>query len=295
MKLNNFTFNCGIFKCLAIGLASLWLTLFVFFPSVLVMITSFLTRDPQNTVALPVNIANYQKAFDPLYLQVFLDSLTMSVLATICCLLIAYPFALAISKLDKRLQAIALFLMIVPFWTNSLVRTYAIQFILGKQGLINKALLALDAIDKPLQLMYTQGAVIIGLCYILLPFMVLPLFSSLEKLDSKLQLAAQDLGANAWQRFWHITIPLTMPGIVAGCLMVLLPSMGMYYIADLLGGAKNLLLGNVIKTQFLNTRDWPFGSAFSVLLMLLLAFMLWLYFRAAKFANKQGGLGDANF
>lgn len=175
------------------------------------------------------------------------------------------------------------------------MRTYAIQFILGKQGLINKALLALDVIDKPLQLMYTQGAVIIGLCYILLPFMVLPLFSSLEKLDSKLQLAAQDLGANAWQRFWHVTIPLTMPGIVAGCLMVLLPSMGMYYIADLLGGAKNLLLGNVIKTQFLNTRDWPFGSAFSVLLMLLLAFMLWLYFRAAKFANKQGGLGDANF
>lgn len=284
-----------LFRFLAIGLASSWLTLFVFFPNVLVVITSFLTRDPAATVALPVNADSYLRTMDVLYLEVLWNSIKMAVLATVCCLLVGYPFAMAVASLPKRWQAIVLFFMIVPFWTNSLVRTYAIQFILGNQGIINKSLLALGVIDAPLQLLYTPFAVILGLCYILIPFMVLPLYSSLEKLDPRLQFAARDLGANAFYRFVKVTLPLTSPGIIAGCLMVLLPAMGMFYISDLLGGAKNLLLGNVIKTQFLNTRDWPFGSAFSVMLMLLLGLMLWLYYRAAKFVNRQGGIHDSNF
>ncbi len=287
--------NGQLFKFISIGLATAWLTLFVFFPSLLVAITSLFTRDPQHFISLPLNLENYQRAVDPLYLKVLWDSFRMSLLATLLCLLIAYPFAMSLVKIQKKWQAVTLFLMIVPFWSNSLVRTYALQFILGKQGLINSSLLAVGLIDKPLQLMYTQGAVILGLCYILLPFMILPLYSSLEKMDLRLNLAAKDLGAHAWSRFWHITLPLSMPGIVAGCLMVLLPSMGMFYIADLLGGAKNLLLGNVIKTQFLATRDWPFGAAFSVLLLVLLALMLWLYYQASRFTSKQGGIHDANF
>ena len=285
----------GYFRFFAIGLASVWLALFVFFPNLLVVITSLLTRDPSATVSLPFNLNSYWRTLDVLYLDVLWNSIKMAALATISCLLIGFPFAMAIVSLPKRWQTIALFFMIVPFWTNSLVRTYAIQFILGNQGIINKSLLALGLIDTPLQLLYTPFAVILGLCYILIPFMVLPLYSALEKLDPRLHFAARDLGASAFHRFIKITLPLTSPGIVAGCLMVLLPAMGMFYISDLLGGAKNLLLGNVIKTQFLNTRDWPFGSAFSVMLMMLLGVMLWLYYRASRFTNKQGGIHDSNF
>jgi spermidine/putrescine transport system permease protein len=232
---------------------------------------------------------------DVLYLQVLWDSLRMSLQAMLVCLVIGYPFAMCIAKLPKKWQPIALFLVILPFWTNSLVRVYALQFLLGQEGLFNSAFMGLGLIKEPLQMLYTEFAVIVGLTYILLPFMVLPLFSAIEKLDLRLHQAAQDLGAGAWSRFWHITIPLTSPGIVAGCLMVLLPAMGMFFVADLLGGAKNLLLGNVIKTQFLVTRDWPFGSALSVLLIVLLGFMLWLYYKAANFVNKQGGINGSDF
>ena len=282
------------FRFWAIGLITVWLVLFVFMPNVLVLITSVLTRDTVDTVALPLNVENYVRTLDILYLQVLLDSLGMSLLAMVVCLLIGYPFAMCIAQLPKRWQPILLFLVILPFWTNSLVRTYALQFILGNKGLINNLLLWVGVIEKPLQLLYTKFAVVLGLSYILLPFMVLPLFSALEKLDVRLLHAAKDLGAGAFHRFWRITVPLTSPGIVAGCLMVLLPAMGMFYISDLLGG-KNLLLGNVIKTQFLNTRDWPFGSALSVVLIVLLGFMLGLYFRAAKFVSRQGGINDSDF
>jgi spermidine/putrescine transport system permease protein len=283
------------FRLIAIGFVSVWLTLFVLFPNVLVLITSFLTRDPQATVSLPLQVDNYLRTWDWIYLRVLWDSFAMSFSAMCVCLFIGYPFAMCVTKLPKRWQLIVLFLLILPFWTNSLVRTYAIQSILGPKGIINNFFIFMGFIEKPLQLLYTQFAIILGLSYILFPFMVLPLYSALEKLDERLHHAAKDLGANTWHRFWKITVPLTSPGIVAGCLMVLLPAMGMYYISDLLGGAKNLLLGNVIKTQFLQTRDWPFGSAFSVMLIVLLGLMLWLYFRATKFVNKQGGLNGADF
>lgn len=283
------------FRFWAIGLAAVWLTLFVLVPNLLVVATSFLTRDPLSFVNLPVSLDSYGRTLNLLYLQVLWDSLRMSLLAMIVCLVIGYPFAMCLVLLSPRWRALVLFLVVLPFWTNSLVRTYALQSILGNRGLINSTLQALGVIDAPLQLLYTEFAVILGLSYILLPFMVLPLYAALEKLDLRLHQAARDLGANALQRFWRITVPLTSPGIVAGCLMVLLPAMGMFYVADLLGGARNLLLGNVIKTQFLQTRDWPFGSALSVLLIALLGMMLWLYFRAARFVSRKGGINDADF
>lgn len=283
------------FRFWAIGLVTVWLTLFVFMPNLLVVITSLLTRDMVDTVTLPLNADSYIRTLDLLYLDVLLDSLRMSALAMVTCLVLGYPFAMGIAHLPKRWQPVLLFLVILPFWTNSLVRTYALQFILGNKGLINTALLSVGVIDAPLQLLYTEFAVVLGLSYILFPFMVLPLFSALEKLDERLLHAAKDLGAGPFNRFWRITVPLTSPGIVAGCLLVLLPAMGMFYISDLLGGAKNLLLGNVIKTQFLHTRDWPFGAALSVLLIVLLGFMLWLYFRAATFVSRQGGINDSDF
>ena len=187
-----------------------------------------------------------------------------------------------------------LVLMMLPFWTNSLIRTYAIKLILGKKGLVNTLLVGSGMIEKPLSLLYTEFAVIFGLVYILLPFMVLPLMASFEQLSKEYVEAARDLHANAWQRFRHIYLPLTSPGIVAGCLIVFLPAMGMFYVADLLGGATNLLLGNVIKNQVLLVRDWPFGSAFSVTLILIMALMLAAYYQANRLAQRKGGLDDSN-
>ncbi len=295
MKPLNLLKHVNQFRFWAIGLASVWLTLFVFLPNLLVVITSFLTRDVTATVSLPISGNSYLRTLDPLYLQVLWDSLLMSIQTMLVCLIIGYPFAMCIAKLPKKWQPIILFLVILPFWTNSLVRTYALQFILGNKGIINNSLVGLGIINEPLQLLYTQFAVIVGLSYICIPFMILPLYSAIEKLDLRLYQAAQDLGAGAWSRFWHITIPLTSPGIIAGCLMVLIPAMGMFYISDLLGGAKNLLVGNVIKTQFLLARDWPFGSALSVMLIVLLGFMLWLYYKAANFVSKQGGINGSDF
>lgn len=161
------------------------------------------------------------------------------------------------------------------------------KIFLGVKGVLNETLLSLGIISEPIRILNTEIAVIIGLVYILLPFMILPLYSSIEKIDGRLLEAAKDLGANAFQRFVKVIIPLTMPGIVAGCLLVLLPAMGMFYVADLLGGAKVLLVGNIIKSEFLVTRNWPFGSAISIALTVLMALMIYVYYRANKLMNKK--------
>ena len=162
----------------------------------------------------------------------------------------------------------------IPFWTNSLVRTYAIRTVLGTHGLLNTLLLATGVIHTPLKLLYTDTAVILGLFYLMLPFMILPLYANLEKLDYRLVEAARDLGASPLQIFRRVIVPLSLPGIFAGCIMVFVPTMGLFYVASLLGGARQLLIGNLIQQQFLNARNWPLGSATSVLLILLMAIML---------------------
>ncbi|MEF1219026.1 ABC transporter permease subunit, partial [Photobacterium damselae] len=167
------------------------------------------------------------------------------------------------------------------------IRTYGLKIMLGTRGLLNNTLMYLDIIDKPLRIMYTEYAVMIGLVYILLPFMVLPLYSAIEKLDNTYIEAARDLGANKFQTFTKVIFPLTMPGIIAGCLLVLLPALGMFYVSDLLGGAKNLLIGNVIKSQVLNARDWPFGAATSIALTVAMAVLLYAYYRAGKLLNRK--------
>lgn len=270
------------FRNLAIGLTLGWLGLFVLVPNLLIIAISFLTRDEQDLLALVITVSHYQRLLDPLYLQVFLHSMYLAGMATGLCLLLAYPFALILARLPKRWQPLLLFLVVIPFWTNSLIRTYAIKIFLGAKGMLNGMLLGLGIIDEPLQLMYTETAVILGLVYILLPFMILPLYSTIEKLDWRLIEAARDLGADRWQCFMRIILPLSLPGILGGTLLVFLPALGMFYISDLLGGAKHLLIGNVIKTQFLTVRDWPFGAAASVTLTLLMALLLWIYYRAGK-------------
>ncbi|MEC6822839.1 MULTISPECIES: spermidine/putrescine ABC transporter permease PotB [Photobacterium] len=264
-----------------------WLLLFVFVPNLMIIGTSFLTRDDANLIKMVFTLDNYERLFDPMYAKVLLHSFNMAITATLLCLLIGYPFAYAIAKMPERWRPFMLFMVIVPFWTNSLIRTYGLKLMLGTRGILNNALMYLDIIDKPIRIMYTEYAVMIGLVYILLPFMVLPLYSAIEKLDNNYIEAARDLGANKVQTFIKVIFPLTMPGIIAGCLLVLLPALGMFYVSDLLGGAKNLLIGNVIKSQVLNARDWPFGSATSIALTLAMAIMLYAYYRAGKLLNKK--------
>ncbi len=264
-----------------------WLGLFVLVPNLMIIGTSFLTRDEANLIEMTFTLDNYARLLDPLYAKVLMHSFYMAIIATAICLVIGYPFAYIVAKMPQKWRPFMLFLVIVPFWTNSLIRTYGLKIVLGTQGVLNKSLLAMEIIDKPIRLMYTETAVMIGLVYILLPFMILPLYSAIEKLDHTYIEAAKDLGANKWQTLTRVILPLTMPGIIGGCLLVLLPALGMFYIADLLGGAKNLLIGNVIKSQVLNARDWPFGAATSIALTFAMAVMLYAYYRAGKLLNRK--------
>lgn len=279
-----------LFQNVIVAVIVAWLMLFVFIPNLMIIGASFLTRDDADLISMIFTLENYTRLADPLYASVLLHSLNMAVMATLCCLLIGYPFAFILARLPARLRPPMLFLLIVPFWTNSLIRIYGLKIFLSTRGYLNEFLLWTGLIETPLRIMYTSEAVVLGLIYILLPFMVLPLYSSIEKLDKSYLEAARDLGANKWQSFIRIVIPLTMPGIIAGCLLVLLPAMGLFFVADLMGGAKNLLIGNVIKSQFLNIRDWPFGAATSICLTLIMGLMLLVYYRAARLLNKKGEL-----
>lgn len=264
-----------------------WLLLFVFLPNLMIIGASFLTRDDASLVKMVFTLDNYSRLLDPLYFSALLHSLNMAFIATFACLALGYPFAWFLAKLPRKVRPLLLFLLIVPFWTNSLIRIYGLKIFLSTKGYLNEFLLWLGVIDTPLRIMFTANAVIIGLVYILLPFMVMPLYSSIEKLDKPLLEAAKDLGAGKLQTFIRIIIPLTMPGIIAGCLLVMLPAMGLFYVSDLLGGARNLLIGNVIKSQFLNIRDWPFGAATSITQTVVMGLMLLIYWRAARLLNKK--------
>ncbi|WP_133543338.1 spermidine/putrescine ABC transporter permease PotB [Mesocricetibacter intestinalis] len=264
-----------------------WLIFFVLAPNLLVLIVSFLSKDSSNFYALPFTFENYTRLFEPLYGTVVWNSLYMSCIATVICLVVGYPFAFIMAKINPKYRPILLFLLVLPFWTNSLIRIYGMKVFLGVKGILNECLLFLGIINEPIRILNTEAAVIIGLVYLLLPFMILPLYSAIEKLDLRLLEAAKDLGANGFHRFTRIIIPLTMPGIVSGCLLVLLPAMGMFYVADLLGGAKVLLVGNVIKSEFLISRNWPFGSAISIGLTILMALLIFVYYKANKLLNKK--------
>lgn len=275
------------FQSLVIATIVGWLMVFVFLPNLIIVVTSFLTRDDANFVSLVFSADNYLRLLDPLYFSVLLHSLAMAAQATLACLLLGYPFAWFLARMPQKLRPLLLFLLIVPFWTNSLIRIYGLKIFLSTRGYLNEFLLWLGVIDTPLRIMFTPGAVIIGLVYILLPFMVMPLYSSIEKLDRPLLEAARDLGASKLQTFLRIIIPLTMPGIIAGCLLVMLPALGLFYVSDLMGGARNLLIGNVIKSQFLNIRDWPFGAATSITLTLVMGLLLLVYWRATRLLNNK--------
>jgi spermidine/putrescine transport system permease protein len=256
-----------------------WLLVFFLLPLVMVLLVSLGKRGPMGGVVYQWNLDNYIRFIDRIYFKIFIRSVWIAAANTLLCLLFGYPLAYFIARRPKRWRNVLLLLVMIPFWTNFLVRTYAWMVILRDKGLINSLLMQIGIITKPLPLLFNQNAVILGLFYGYLPFMVLPLYASIEKLDFSLVEAAQDLGANSLIAFRRIVLPLTMPGVVAGAIITFIPSIGAYVTPDLLGGAKAMMIGNLLQQQFLEVRDWPFGSAVGFILMATVLLATLLYFR----------------
>ena len=253
--------------------ARLWMALFFAVPLAIVCGYSFLTRGDYGGVEQPWTPENLARLADPLYLAILWRSVWIAALATLLCALLGFPLALFISRAGRR-KNLYLQLVLLPFWTSFLVRTYAWLFILRDTGLVNTVLARLHLIAAPLPLLFNDGAVLTGLVYNFLPFFVLPMYATLERLDPALVEAASDLGARPFATLWRVVIPVSAPGLVAGSVLVFVPCLGAYLTPDLLGGGKSVMLGNLVQNQFTTARDWPFGAAASLVLMLASALLL---------------------
>jgi spermidine/putrescine transport system permease protein len=256
----------------------LWLLVFFLVPILIMFVYSLMPRGIYGGVERGFTLEHYARFFDPLYLEVLQRTFLWSVACTVICLVLGYPVAYVIVR-SGRWRNLLLFLVVLPFWTSFLVRTFAMIFLMRDTGLINNWLLKLGMTDQPLTILYTPFAVMAGLVYGFLPFMILPIYASLEKLDMSLLEAAEVLGARPRARFRRVTLPLSMPGVVAGCLLVFIPALGSFLTADLLGGAKQMMIGNLVQNQFSAARNWPFGSAASFIVMALVLAAVMLYLR----------------
>ncbi|MFY0215588.1 spermidine/putrescine ABC transporter permease PotB [Bacillus cereus] len=268
-----------------------WLLIFFLIPLVFVLGFAFMQRGAYGTVEMQFTLENISRVFDPLYLETLWETVKIAVITTVICLLIGYPFAYTITIVDRKYRSILLLLATIPFWINFLVRSYAWIVILRSQGLVNTLLLKLGIISEPLNLLYNTPSVILGMVYSLLPFMILPVYAAIEQLDKRKLEAAYDLGATPIKAFWNITVPMTMSGIATGSILVFVSSIGMFVVSDVMGGSKVALIGNVIQNQFLGARDWPFGSALSIIVVLFSVLLIYLYYRATKVYkyNENGG------
>lgn len=262
------------FRLVVIAPTVLWLGLFAFLPNIGLLVVTFLTRGEQVFVIPIFTLSNYARLVEPFFLKILWDSICLAFVSTLICLLIGYPFAYRNARSKAKIKPWLLLLIIIPFWTNSLVRTYALVLLLKADGLLSSILMWFGIIENPVSFMYGDFAIFMGITYTFLPFMILPLYTTIEKLDPRLLDAAKDLGASGFRTFWHITLPLTLPGIVAGSMFVFLPSLGAFYIPEILGGSKNMYVGSFIKNQFFITRDWPLGAASSTILTVLLILLL---------------------
>jgi len=265
-----------------------WLVGFLLLPLAYLLAVSFAERSPYGTIQWTLGMWNYGRAFQPLYLQIYWRSLWIALLTTALCAAIGYPAAYAIAlRVPDRWRSALLMLVIIPFWTSFLIRTYAWMIILRTEGVINNTLLALHVIDQPLRLLYTPLAILIGLVYGELPFMILPLYTVLQKLDRSLIEAAQDLGASRWRTFVRVTLPLSAPGLTAGSVLVFIAAVGAFITPDLLGGARSMMVGNLIQNQFAVARDAPFGSAVAFLLTFVVLILLRLSLRSAERTTRE--------
>ncbi len=269
----------------------LWTALFCLLPILVVLAVSFATRGTYGGVLWEFSLENYRDLLHPLYGRILGQSVLLAAMTTGLCLVLGFPLAYYIARLPPRRQALWLVLIMIPFWTNFLVRTYAWIFILRTEGLLNTLLLQLHLIQAPLDLLYSNEAVLLGLVYGYLPFMVLPLYAAIERIDPALIEAAWDLYADRWSLFRLVLVPLTKPGIVAGCVLVFIPSLGAFLTPDLLGGARSMMVGNLIQHEYLVARDWPLGSALSLVMMLMVTGSIVWYLRAQAPRDVERGAG----
>lgn len=269
-----------------------WLALFMVIPCALIFTYSFFERGVYGGIDYTLTAENYLRALDPLYLNIFWRSAKIAGSVTLIAILLAYPAAMAITRAPRRWQTALLVLVILPFWSNYLIRTYAWIVMLNREGLINNGLASVGIIEQPLPLLYNSFAVIVGLVYNYTPFVVLAIYSSLSRLNPELGEASEDLGASSWTTFRRVTLPLTIPGVAAGGVFVFVLSIGNFITPDLLGGGRLQMVGNLIYDQFLSARDWPFGATLS---LFLIGLMMLLLFTQAYLGSRVAGdsRGDA--
>lgn len=270
-----------------LGPATIFLSIFFLVPLGIMIVTSFLmpglyggsewTWYPHNFGRILGFADPMFEDFDPVYLQIFFRSVRIAVITAFLTFLVCYPAAFQIARLPEKWKNFCLFLITLPFFTSLIVRLFVWVLLLRQTGLINEWLLNLHVIDRPLDMIYTDGAIIVGMVYVYIPFMFLPIYASVEKLDWALVRASQDLGAGPVQTFFRIILPLTLPGIVGGSILVFIPALGNFVVPEVLGGAKVLMLGNLIEQQFLSARNWPFGSALAMLVMTAMLIVLFVY------------------
>ncbi len=263
----------------------LWSVVLVALPLLYVVGVSFFARGATWGVSDTLTLDNYRMLFDPTYLKVFGRSILISAETSAIALLLGYPFAYCMAKSSPKRRTMLMVLVIVPFWTSALIRTYGWMILLRADGPINTFLQRLGFIDRPLKLLYSQGAVMLGFVYTMLPFMILPCYTAIERMDWRTVEAARDLGASPSRAFLTVTLPLTSPGILSGFTLTFVPSMGLFFISDLMGGSKTVIIGNLIQDQLLRARNTPFGAALAVAMLVFTALVLWLQRRAGGEPN----------
>jgi len=259
-----------------------WVIVFFILPLILLFTISFASKQTYGGYEINFHLDNYARAIDPIYLKIAIRTFFYSITTTIFCFLLGYPIAYYISFTDGFKKVVLMFLILLPFWTNFLIRVYSWNTILGSYGLINSSLISLGVIDTPFDLLNNYISVNIGLLYGELPYMVLPIVASIDRIDRSILEASSDLGASKYYTFFNVTLPLSMPGIISGVVFVLIPTLGQFVIPDLLGGNDSFMIGNIITNQFIVVRDWPFGSTLSVYMMGFVMIPLYLYLRYSK-------------
>lgn len=262
--------------------------LFVLGPLLYMIALSFATNHEGLGVTFRFTLENFKKMADPVYVGTFVQSFQVAIMTTILVVVIGYPFGYFMAKQSKRGKRLLMFLIMVPFWTSSLLRMYGWIIVLQAKGIVNTVLIRLGLIRVPIKILYSYPAVLIGMVYALLPFMILSVYSSVEKMDWTLVEAAKDLGASNWKAFSTVTLKLTLPGLLSGVILTFIPSMGLFFIADILGGNKIVLVGSLIQDQLGRGGNWPFAAALSVILMILTSLMIYLYRRITHIKDLEG-------
>ncbi len=276
------------FKYLSLFPISFYVIVLILLPLIYIFCLSFLTSDYYGGINYSLTLSNYLNLVDLVYIKLFIKSFLIALVSTFICICIAYPFVIFVSQKKKIVKNIIMTLVMVPFLTNSLIRTYGWIVLLRKTGIVNTFLEDLNVISSPISFIYNDFGIILGMVYTLLPFMILPLFSAVDKIDKSVIEASYDLGSTSFKTFFNIIVPQTKVGLFNGSLMVFIPAIGYFFIADLLGGGKLMLIGNLIKNQFLSARNWPFGAAVSISLVLITFGLVKIY---QKIGGKMDDLG----